>query len=68
MVHRVIAEVDRGEPIVVREVEIKEDEPLADFEERLHKTEWEIIVEGARKVLEEQGAAQSSQGSGILGS
>ena len=68
MVHRVIAEVDRGEPIVVREVEIKKDEPLADFEERLHKTEWEIIVEGARKVLEEQGAAQSSQGSGILGS
>ncbi|VDB83357.1 unnamed protein product [Peniophora sp. CBMAI 1063] len=54
MVHRVIAEVDRGEPIIVREVEIKKDEPIADFEERLHKTEWEIIVEGARKVLQEQ--------------
>ncbi|KZV71987.1 phosphoribosylglycinamide formyltransferase, partial [Peniophora sp. CONT] len=60
MVHRVIKEVDRGEPIVVREVEIKKDEPIADFEERLHTTEWEIIVEGTRNVLDEQKVNQSN--------
>ena len=53
MVHRVVKEVDRGEPVLVREVEIKPGEPIEAFEERLHKTEWEIIVEGTRKVLDE---------------
>jgi phosphoribosylglycinamide formyltransferase len=53
MVHRVVKEVDRGEPIVVREVEIRKGEPLEDFEKRLHGVEWEIIVEATRKVLEE---------------
>jgi phosphoribosylglycinamide formyltransferase len=53
MVHRVVKEVDRGEPLVVRTVEIHAGEPLEAFEERLHKVEWQIIVEGARKALEE---------------
>jgi phosphoribosylglycinamide formyltransferase len=53
MVHRVVREVDRGEPIIVREVEIKEGEPIETFEERLHRVEWEIIVEGTAKVLNE---------------
>ncbi|KAI0047148.1 phosphoribosylglycinamide formyltransferase [Auriscalpium vulgare] len=53
MVHRVVREVDRGEPLVVREVEIREGEAMEAFEERLHRTEWEIIVEGARKALDE---------------
>ncbi|GJE86024.1 phosphoribosylglycinamide formyltransferase [Phanerochaete sordida] len=53
MVHRVVREVDAGEPVIVREVEIKEGEPIEAFEERLHKTEWEIIVQGAAKVLDE---------------
>ena len=52
MVHRVVKEVDRGEPVVVREVEIKKDEPLEAYEERLHRVEWEIIVEATRKVLD----------------
>jgi len=51
MVHRVVKEVDRGEPVVVREVEIRKGEPLAAYEERLHRTEWEIIVEATQKVL-----------------
>ncbi len=55
MVHRVVKEVDRGEPVVVREVEIKKGEPLEAYEERLHRTEWEIIVEATRKVLGEVG-------------
>jgi len=53
MVHRVVKEVDRGEPVVVREVEIRKGEPLAAYEERLHRTEWEIVVEATRKVLGE---------------
>ncbi|THH06061.1 hypothetical protein EW145_g4350 [Phellinidium pouzarii] len=51
MVHRVIKEVDRGEPIIVREVPIEKGEPIENFEERLHKAEWEIIVLAAAKVL-----------------
>lgn len=53
MVHRVIREVDRGEPIIVREVPIEKGEPLEVFEERLHKTEWEVIVQATAKVLDE---------------
>ena len=53
MVHRVVKEAKRGEPVVVREVEIRRGEPLAAYEERLHRTEWEIIVEATRNVLEE---------------
>jgi len=53
MVHRVIREVDRGEPLIVREVEIVKGEGVDKFAERLHKVEHEIIVEAARRVLEE---------------
>ncbi|KAJ8482765.1 hypothetical protein ONZ51_g5160 [Trametes cubensis] len=58
MVHRVVKEVDRGQPVLVREVEILPGEPLEAFEERLHQVEWKLIVEGTRKVLDE--AAPSS--------
>ncbi|KAL1736517.1 formyl transferase [Schizophyllum commune] len=51
MVHRVIREVDRGEPLVVKEVPIEKGEPLEAFEERLHKVEWQAIVEGTAKAL-----------------
>ncbi|KAL5498010.1 THR4 [Sanghuangporus vaninii] len=53
MVHRVIKEVDRGEPVIVKEVPLEKGETLEVFEERLHKTEWEVLVQGASKVLEE---------------
>lgn len=53
MVHRVVKEVDRGEPLLVREIEIKKDDSVESFADRLHKTEWEIIVQGAAKVLDE---------------
>ncbi|KAH9835684.1 formyl transferase [Rhodofomes roseus] len=53
MVHQVVKEVDRGEPVLVHEVEIKPGEPIGAFEERLHKTEWAIIVQGTKKVLDE---------------
>ncbi|CAK9779981.1 phosphoribosylglycinamide formyltransferase [Cutaneotrichosporon oleaginosum] len=62
MVHRVIKEVDRGEPLIVREVEIKEGDELADVEARIHSVEHEIIVEGTKKVLEELEAEMKLEG------
>jgi phosphoribosylglycinamide formyltransferase len=52
MVHKVIREVDRGEPVLVRTVEMKVEDTLEDFEQRLHQTEWGVIVEAAKIVLE----------------
>lgn len=51
MVHYVIPEVDRGEPIVIADVDIREDDSLESMENRIHETEWRIIVEGVKKVL-----------------
>jgi phosphoribosylglycinamide formyltransferase len=52
MVHRVVAEVDRGEPIVVSELDMREGETLEEWEKRVHQEEWKVIVEGTRKALE----------------
>jgi phosphoribosylglycinamide formyltransferase len=54
MVHRVIAEVDRGAPVIVREVEVHKGEDLKnDYEPRMHRTEWEAIVEATKLVLDD---------------
>ena len=53
MVHRVVAEVDRGAPVCVREVPIERGETLERLEERIHTVEHELIVEGAKSVLDE---------------
>ncbi|CAD6565255.1 MAG: hypothetical protein TREMPRED_001044 [Tremellales sp. Tagirdzhanova-0007] len=53
MVHRVVKEVDRGEPIVIRQLRMEHNETLHDLEERIHQIEHDIIVEGARIVLED---------------
>ncbi|KAG7090602.1 hypothetical protein E1B28_009705 [Marasmius oreades] len=53
MVHRVVKEVDRGEPLIVREVPIEKDEPLETFAQKLHSVEWEIIVKATKKALDE---------------
>ncbi|KAF9434710.1 hypothetical protein BGZ76_007558 [Entomortierella beljakovae] len=53
MVHRVIQEVDGGEPLLVQEVEIKPEDDLAALEERIHSVEHILIVKGAAKALEE---------------
>ena len=55
MVHRVIREADRGEPVLVRMVEIKKEDTLEAFEQRVHQTEWGVIVEAAKTVLESRG-------------
>ncbi|KAF5387536.1 hypothetical protein D9757_006549 [Collybiopsis confluens] len=53
MVHRVVKAVDRGEPVIVKELPIQEGESLESFAERLHKTEHEIIVDATKMVLEQ---------------
>lgn len=53
MVHHVISEVDMGEPVIVREIEMQVGEAEYDLETRIHAVEWEIIVEATAKVLKE---------------
>ena len=48
MVHYVISEVDRGEPILIREIEMTNGETLDELETRIHQNEWQVIVEGTR--------------------
>tara|TARA_R110002003_G_scaffold40_7_gene2672 strand:+ start:9773 stop:10114 length:342 start_codon:yes stop_codon:yes gene_type:complete len=58
MIHEVIAEVDAGEAIVTQEVQLKEGESLDELEERIHKVEHGLIVEGTRRTLEGFGKAR----------
>lgn len=58
MVHYVIAEVDRGDPIMIQEIEWRGEE-IADFEERLHSYEHELIVQASAKVAQEIVAKRS---------
>ena len=53
MIHEVVTEVDAGRAIVVEEVEMREGETLEELEERIHKVEHGLIVEGTRKTLKE---------------
>ncbi|GAB1314674.1 Bifunctional purine biosynthetic protein ADE5,7 [Madurella fahalii] len=53
MVHYVIDKVDRGEPILTREIECREGEDLHQLEERIHAHEHELIVEATAKVAKE---------------
>lgn len=48
MIHDVIAEVDMGEPLLVREIPFVEgeDDDVEKFEEKVHSTEWKIVPEG----------------------
>lgn len=53
MIHRVIAEVDRGTPILVKELDLIKGESLEEYEDRVHKVEHVAIVEGTNIILEE---------------
>jgi len=53
MVHYVIAQVDRGEPIMTKEIECQEGESLHDLEQRIHSHEHELLVTATAKVVEE---------------
>jgi phosphoribosylglycinamide formyltransferase len=52
MIHYVIREVDMGEPIVVKEIEILQSDTESTLADRMHTKEWELIVEGTRKAIE----------------
>jgi len=51
MVHRVVKEVDRGEPVLVCEVEIQESDNLAALEDRIHQAEHDVLIEAVIKLL-----------------
>lgn len=53
MIHYVIAQVDRGAPIMTREIECKEGETLADLEQRVHSHEHDLIVDATAAVVRE---------------
>lgn len=64
MIHYVIAEVDRGEPIIVEEIPLRhpEDDDLDALEQRIHEIEWKAIVEGTQKAIEALGKTRHDQG------
>ncbi|SPO01297.1 related to glycinamide ribonucleotide transformylase [Cephalotrichum gorgonifer] len=53
MAHYVIDEVDRGAPILVKEIEFREGEELEDLKQRMHVHEHELIVKATAKVVQE---------------
>lgn len=61
MVHYVIDQVDRGEPILVREIECREGEDLHQLEERIHSHEHELIVEATAQVAQQLVAQKSKE-------
>jgi phosphoribosylglycinamide formyltransferase len=72
VLHYAISEVDRGEPILVREVKFRSGESLDELEERMHEVEHEIIVAGTGLAIaklweERRNARDSSLSRGIAG-
>lgn len=53
MIHYVIAAVDRGTPILVRDVPIEKGETLEELEEKIHKEEHQLIVKGTAQAVAE---------------
>lgn len=51
MVHFVITDVDKGAPILQQEVDMRGCATLEDLQDRIHKTEHGLIVDGTAKVL-----------------
>jgi phosphoribosylglycinamide formyltransferase len=53
MVHKVIPDVDKGEPLLIEEVPIFETDSLNDLEMRIHSVEHRLIVQCVKKILDE---------------
>jgi phosphoribosylglycinamide formyltransferase len=51
MVHRVVRQVDAGEPVLVQEVPFEDGESKEQFEQRLQAVEWKVIVAATNIVL-----------------
>ncbi|CAG8507494.1 1922_t:CDS:1 [Diversispora eburnea] len=52
MVHKVVPDVDKGEPLLIEEVPILESDTLDDLETRIHSTEHRLIVQAVKKFLD----------------
>jgi phosphoribosylglycinamide formyltransferase len=64
MIHYVFAEVDMGEPVVVRDVAMRAGEEKGELEARMHEVEHELIVEGTRVALENIGERRKREEGG----
>lgn len=53
MIHKVILEVDEGEPLLVKELDLRKDETVEAYEQRVHDIEHIAIVEGTVKAISE---------------
>lgn len=55
MIHEVIAEVDMGAPIVVREIPLREDAhgDLHSLEQHIHQVEWEAVVQALALIIQQ---------------
>lgn len=51
MVHKVIAEVDRGEVIIAQPIPINEGDTLSDLEQRIHSVEHDILVKAIDRII-----------------
>ncbi|KAG4306231.1 hypothetical protein PORY_000219 [Pneumocystis oryctolagi] len=54
MVHWVIEKIDKGEPIVVKEVPMLDNETYNQFEERMHKIEHDAVIEAISIILQKK--------------
>ncbi|KAK0511604.1 hypothetical protein JMJ35_006177 [Cladonia borealis] len=67
MIHKVIAEVDRGDPLLVKEIRFIEgvDEDMVSLEQRIHEIEHQAIVQGAtiacKAILETKNSNRTNQ-------
>ncbi|KAK4056083.1 Bifunctional purine biosynthetic protein ADE5,7 [Microbotryomycetes sp. JL221] len=52
MIHRVIPELDRGEPVLWRQIEMKPGEWIDDLKTRIHQVEHEAIVDAVKVVTD----------------
>ena len=60
MIHYVISEVDRGEPIIMEEVKISDCQTESELEEKIHKVEHRLIVDGTAKALQRVRSVKST--------
>jgi phosphoribosylglycinamide formyltransferase len=62
MIHYVVPEVDRGEPIVVREIKCKTPETLEELKDRMHAEEHQLILEGTAMAIHNLWEERSKSG------
>ncbi|KAL8641356.1 MAG: hypothetical protein Q9226_008648, partial [Calogaya cf. arnoldii] len=51
MVHYMIVEVDAGEPLVIKDLNIQPEDTVGELERRMHNLEWLAIVEGVQLAI-----------------